>query len=60
MLRSGVNPVIHYLTIGAAEGRDPGPKFDTAKYLAANPEARAGGLTPLGHHLAAVTRRKAV
>jgi hypothetical protein len=29
----GLNPVRHYIAYGAAEGRDPSPKFDTSWYL---------------------------
>lgn len=28
----GLNPVRHYIAYGAAEGRDPSPKFDTSWY----------------------------
>jgi GT2 family glycosyltransferase len=30
---AGLDPISHYLEIGAAEGRNPGPAFDTAHYL---------------------------
>ena len=30
--RSGLDPIEHYLAIGAREGRNPGPLFDTAYY----------------------------
>ena len=36
---AGVDPLAHYLDYGGAEGRDPGPRFDTRAYLAAYPEA---------------------
>ena len=29
---AGADPIEHYLTVGAAEGRDPGPLFQTAYY----------------------------
>src|SRR5215472_17744164 len=35
----GIDPVQHYLVVGAAEGRDPSPAFDTAAYVADHPEA---------------------
>jgi hypothetical protein len=37
---------------GGAEGRDPHPSFNTAVYLAENPEAVRSGMTPLLHYLA--------
>ena len=43
-LRTSENPLVHYLEKGAAEGRDPGPDFDTAYYLEMSPDvAHAGG-----------------
>ena len=30
--QSGLDPIAHYLAIGAAEGRNPGPLFNTAYY----------------------------
>ncbi|RAI43870.1 polysaccharide pyruvyl transferase family protein [Rhodoplanes roseus] len=50
---AGVDPVEHYLTAGAAEGRDPGPSFSTSKYLSLRPEVAAAGLNPLLHFIAA-------
>jgi GT2 family glycosyltransferase/glycosyltransferase involved in cell wall biosynthesis len=49
--RSGVDPFIHYITYGAAEGRDPHPLFDTSFYCERNPEIRAMGLNPLFHFI---------
>lgn len=43
--RAGVEPLVHFLLHGEAEGRDPGPDFDTAAYLIMNPEARGAALT---------------
>src|SRR5262249_18857423 len=43
----------HYLRAGAAQGRDPHPLFDTAFYLAQNPDVAASGENPLGHYLRA-------
>ena len=34
---SGVSPAEHYLWVGAALGRDPGPLFSTSGYLASRP-----------------------
>jgi hypothetical protein len=37
-----MNPLVHYLKHGAAEGRDPSPKFDTQWYVGVyKKEARA-------------------
>jgi len=47
----GMHPLLHYLTRGAAEGRDPHPLFDGAWYLAQNPDVRAAGMNPLVHYL---------
>lgn len=46
---SGLDPAAHYLLIGAAIGRDPGPGFTTRGYLAAYPEAADSDLNPLVH-----------
>lgn len=48
------DPIEHYLVLGAAEGRNPGPLFDTAWYLDLNPEvaaAFANGKNPLVHFI---------
>lgn len=46
-----VNPIKHYLTHGAQEGRDPGPNFSTTGYLARYAEVCASGINPLVHYL---------
>ena len=46
-----MNPLLHYALYGAAEGRDPGPRFDTAGYLARNPDVARSGVNPLAHYL---------
>lgn len=43
------DPVLHYLTHGAAAGRDPGPGFSTLYYRDRNPDA--AGMNPLLHYL---------
>ena len=48
---TGANPVHHYLTSGAAEGRDPGPRFSTRAYLERYPAVQEAGLNPLVHYL---------
>jgi glycosyltransferase involved in cell wall biosynthesis len=46
-----IDPVVHYLNIGAAEGRDPIPFFDSDWYLANNPDVAASSMNPLVHYL---------
>lgn len=46
-----VNPLVHYLRHGAAEGRDPNPLFDSDWYLDRYPDVRAAGINPLVHYL---------
>ena len=48
---AGIDPVLHYLQQGAAEGRNPHPLFDTNWYLAQNPDVRESGANPLVHFL---------
>ena len=43
-----VDPAWHYLTHGAAEGRDPGPLFSSSGYRL---QAETGRQNPLLHHL---------
>ena len=46
-----VNPFRHYLTFGAAEGRDPHPLFSTQFYLGRNPAIRDAHEIPLLHYV---------
>lgn len=46
-----LDPAQHYLDHGAAEGRNPGPKFNTRRYLETYPDVAASGLNPLLHYL---------
>lgn len=48
---ANVDPVSHYLTNGAEEGRDPGPQFSTTHYLRDYPDVAAMGCNPLVHYL---------
>ncbi|HET9018061.1 MAG TPA: hypothetical protein VFN46_00645, partial [Acetobacteraceae bacterium] len=48
---AGIDPVRHYLRAGAAEGRDPGPRFSARDYLARNPDVARTGIDPLVHYL---------
>jgi glycosyltransferase involved in cell wall biosynthesis/SAM-dependent methyltransferase len=47
---AGVDPMLHYLAYGAAEGRDPHALFATAYYLEQYPDVRGAGLNPLVHY----------
>lgn len=49
---AGLEPLHHYLEHGAAEGRDPGPRFSTERYTLAHPEVAAAGHNPLLDYLA--------
>ena len=46
-----IAPAMHYLLYGAAEGRDPGPKFSTIAYIARYPDVTNSRLNPLIHYL---------
>ena len=48
---TGLDPVLHYLDHGAAEGRRPSALFDGEWYLTKNPDVRGAGLNPLVHYL---------
>ncbi len=47
----GTDPLHHFLTWGAAEGRDPNRWFDGAWYQEHYPDVAASGLLPLVHYL---------
>jgi hypothetical protein len=49
--RARVDPLLHYLAKGAAEGRDPNPLFDSDWYLQRNSDVRLSGINPLVHYL---------
>ena len=48
---AGHDPFSHYLAVGAAEGRDPGPNFSTLGYLQRYPDLAKAGVNPLLHYL---------
>jgi O-antigen biosynthesis protein len=48
---AGQDPLEHYLLYGAAEGRDPGPKFSTTGYLARYDDVADTGINPLLHYI---------
>lgn len=45
----GVGAAEHYLWVGAAVGRNPGPDFSTTGYLKRNPDVSAAGTNALVH-----------
>jgi glycosyltransferase involved in cell wall biosynthesis len=49
--RTEIDPAIHYLRHGGAEGRDPSPIFDTDWYYWRNPEVRQARANPVMHFL---------
>ena len=48
---AGRDPLSHYLTYGANEGRDPGPEFSTSGYLARYQDVATAGINPLLHYI---------
>lgn len=48
---AGVDPVVHYLEFGGAEGRNPSAEFDTSWYLKHNQDVRDARINPLLHYL---------
>src|SRR5688572_5513147 len=46
---SNVDPVEHYVKLGAAEGRNPSASFDTRHYMAFHPDVAASGMNPFRH-----------
>ena len=47
----GMDPIEHFLWLGARLGRNPGPKFDTRLYLNLNEDVAQAGLNPLLHYV---------
>jgi len=47
---SGMDPVQHYLHVGAPLGRDPGPGFSASFYLERHADVREAGHNPLWHY----------
>lgn len=48
---AGINPLFHYLTAGAREGRKPNPLFSDVWYWSQNPDVARAGALPLIHFL---------
>ncbi|HEX6827381.1 MAG TPA: hypothetical protein VF104_00225, partial [Burkholderiales bacterium] len=49
--RAGLDPVRHYLSFGAAEGRNPSPDFDTRFYVETYHDVAETGISPLVHFI---------
>ena len=49
--KMSAQPARHYLLMGGFEGRQPGPDFDSAYYLAAHKDVAESGINPLIHYL---------
>ena len=47
----GLDPIYHYVEIGAFLGRDPGPEFSTSSYLNKYEDVEQSGINPLYHFL---------
>jgi glycosyltransferase involved in cell wall biosynthesis len=46
-----LDPLLHFLTSGAAEGRNPSPVFHTAFYRYNHPDVLSSGQNPLAHYV---------
>lgn len=49
--KSGVNPIIHFISRGWKENRDPSPEFSTSWYLKTYDDVRSSGQNPLIHYI---------
>lgn len=48
---SGMDPLEHFLTIGKAEARSPGPNFDASRYLQVNEDVARAECDALLHYI---------
>lgn len=54
---TGIDPLLHYLSHGGWEGRDPHPLFDSSFYLEQNPQVAQQKINPLVHFVAEGARQ---
>ena len=47
--RAAHDPLVHYLTLGWREGRDPSPSFSTGAYLELHADVHDSGMNPFRH-----------
>ncbi|WP_226583422.1 glycosyltransferase family protein [Acuticoccus sediminis] len=48
---SGMDPLMHYWTVGWTRDYDPSPGFSTAFYLASNPDVAGSNFNPFWHYV---------
>ncbi|MFH0780609.1 MAG: hypothetical protein V2B20_01465 [Pseudomonadota bacterium] len=46
IMKSGINPLIHFIEYGCREKQNPHPLFDTSYYLENNPDVAKSGMNP--------------
>lgn len=51
VMKSGMDPALHFMRYGWREGRNPSAFFDVLFYLEHNPDVRASGINPLTHYI---------
>ncbi len=49
--REDIDPLMHFVTTGWNEGRNPSQLFNTQFYLDMNPDVRESGINPLVHYI---------
>jgi hypothetical protein len=48
---AGIDPASHFVRVGDAELRDPGPQFSTSRYLEAHSDVANAGINALVHYM---------
>ena len=49
--KDSLNPIVHYIRIGANRGMNPNILFDTLYYLNQNPDVLESGMNPFAHYI---------
>jgi len=57
--KNGLQPSMHFLLHGGPSGKDPGPNFDSQKYLAEHPDLAGRKIIPLLHFIDSQSADKA-